>query len=75
MKVREDQHKNEDIVHAERVLDQIAGQKIDTVMGALNTPHQRIKSERHEYPDHGPLKRGAHAQFATTPLGAKQVDT
>ena len=73
-KMREDQYKHKNVVHAQGIFDEIAGQKIEAVMGSLDTPDQRIKSQRHEHPDHGPLKRGTHAQFATAPLGTKEVD-
>lgn len=57
----EDQHKDENVVHAQRILDEITGQKIEPVMWPLDVPNQGIEGQRHEYPDDGPLERSAHA--------------
>src|SRR5438067_7565056 len=71
-KMRENQHKHKNIVHAQRILDEIGGEKIEAVMWSLDTPDQGIKCQRHEQPDHGPLKPGTHAQFATATLGGEE---
>jgi len=57
----EDQHKDENVVHAQRILDEITGEKIEPVMWPLDVPDQCIERQRQEHPDDGPLERSAHA--------------
>ena len=70
----EDQHKDKNVVHAQRILDEIAGQKIEAVLWSFDAPDQGIERQRHQHPDYGPLKCGTHAQFATAALGGEKVD-
>ena len=56
-----DQHKDENIVHAQRILDEITGQKIEPVLWPFDAPDQAIERQRYDYPDDGPLERSAHA--------------
>ena len=72
--MRENQHKHEDVIHAQRILDEIAREKIERVMRSFDAPDQGIKGKRHEHPDHRPMKRSTDAQFATATLGAEEVD-
>src|SRR5207245_7832433 len=49
-KMCEDQHKNKNVIHAQRILDEIAGQKIESEMWSLDAPDQGVKSKGHEHP-------------------------
>src|SRR5262245_47877728 len=60
-KVRENQDKNKNVIHAQRILDEIAGKKIEAVVRPFDAPNKTIKRQGHENPDHGPLKRSADA--------------
>jgi len=57
----EDQHKDENVVHAQRILDEVTGEKIEPVMWPFDVPDQGIERQRHEHPDDGPLESSAHA--------------
>jgi hypothetical protein len=72
--MRENQHKYENVIHAQRILDEIAGEEVERVMRSFDAPDQGVKAKRHEHPDHGPMKRSTDAQFATATLGAEEVD-
>ena len=66
--MRKDQHKNKNVVHAQRVLDEVGGKEIESVVRSFDTPDQGVKTKRHDHPDHGPTKRGTDAQFAPAAL-------
>ena len=59
--VSEDQNKNENVVDAERVFDEITGQKIERCVRAAQFPDQQIEEKRKHNPDGAPLRRGTHA--------------
>ena len=46
-KMRENQHKYENVVHAQRILDEIAGEKIERVVRSFDSPDQGVKGKRH----------------------------
>ena len=43
--MREDEHEHEDVVHAQGVLDQVTGKKIEPVMWAFNTPDDGVEGK------------------------------
>src|SRR6266513_5289474 len=43
--MRENQYKHKDVIDAQRILDQIAGKKIEAMMRTFKAPHERVKSE------------------------------
>ncbi len=57
----EDQHKDKNVVHAQRILDEIAGQKIQAMLWSFDAPDHGIERQRHEHPNRGALHRSAHA--------------
>ena len=73
--MRENQQKYENIIHAQRILDEIAGEKIERVMWPFDAPDEGIKAERHQHPNRGPLSRSAHAEFPAASLEREQVDS
>src|SRR6266550_5520917 len=38
--MRENQYKHKNVIHAQRILDQVAGKKIEAVMRTLKAPHE-----------------------------------
>jgi len=60
-KMRENQHKDENIIHAQRILDEIPCKKIERVMWSFDSPDKGVKSKRYNDPDRGPMKRSAYA--------------
>src|ERR1700756_563382 len=71
--VVKDQNKHENVIDAERVLDQIAGQKIQAAIFALPLPDQRTKGEREYHPNRAAQSGSAHAQRASAPLETDQI--
>ena len=59
--MRENQHKDENIIHAQRILDEIPCKKIEGVMWSFDSPDKGVKSKRYNDPDRGPMKRSAYA--------------
>ena len=60
-KVPEDQDKNENVIDAQRVFDQIAGQEIERRVRAAQFPNEKIEKQRKNDPDRATLRRCAHA--------------
>ena len=59
--VGEDQNKNENVIDAERVFDEITGKKIERCVRAAQFPDQQIEEKRKHHPNRAALRRGAHA--------------
>src|SRR5262249_4578442 len=72
--VREDKHEHKNVVHAEGVLDQVAGKKIDCVVWAFYTPDDAVKNQRDYHPNKAAARRCAHAQFAAAPTEREQIN-
>ena len=66
--MRENQHKNKNVIHAQRILDEVSSKKIEPVMWSFDSPDQGVKTKRHEHPEEAASRRSAHAQFATAML-------
>ena len=60
-KMRENQHKHKNIIHAQRILDEIPCKKIEGVMWSFDAPDKGVKSKRYDDPDRRPTKRSAYA--------------
>ena len=72
--MREDEHEHKNIVHAQGVLDQIAGKKIEPVMWPFHTPDDRVKGQRDDHPQDAAPRRCAHAQFAAAQAESEEID-
>src|SRR5437660_4215193 len=57
----EDQDKNENVIDAERVFDEITGQKIERGVRAAQFPNQQIEEKGKHHPDGAALRGGTHA--------------
>ena len=72
--MREDEHEDKNVVHAQGVLDQIAGKKIERVMWPFHTPDDSVKSQRDDHPQEAAPRRCAHAQIAAASAESEEVD-
>ena len=72
--VAEDKDEDENVIDAERVFDEVAGEKIERVVRAAYAPDQKIEAEREQNPDGAAHGGGAHAQLAIAPLETAQVE-
>ena len=70
----EDQHKDKNVVHAQRILDEIAGQKIEAGLRSFNVPDEPVKSERQQHPQYTPPGGRAHAQFPPAVFETDKID-
>jgi len=73
--MREDEHKNKNVVHAQRILDEVTGKKIERVVRSLDTPDQGVKCKRDNHPQDTAPSCSAHAQFAVTQAEREEVDS
>jgi hypothetical protein len=73
MRKNQDKHKN--VIHAQRILDQVAGKKIESVMRTFKAPHERVKAKRYQHPQAAPLGGSAHTQFAIAPFEGDQINS
>lgn len=74
VKMGEDQDEDEDIVHAERVLDEIAGEEIETVIRSFDAPDKKSEAKRHQHPQRRSLSRRLHAQLARPQFESVKID-
>ena len=72
--MREDEHKHKNVVHAQGVLDQIAGKKIEPVMWPFHTPDDSVKRQRNDHPKNAAPRGCGHAQFAAASTKRQQID-
>ena len=72
--MREDQHEHENVVHAQGVLDQVAGKKIDRMMRPFHTPDDNVKSQGDDHPKDAAARRGAHAQLPPAQAESEKID-
>ncbi len=71
--VGEDQNKNENVIDAERVFDEVTGQKIERSVRAAQFPDEQIEKKRKHYPDGAALRGGTHAQGAVAQLELNKI--
>ena len=73
-KIFKDQDENENVIDAERVFDDVAGEKIQAGVIAFRFPDKQIEGERENDPNEASLNGGPHAQLAIAPLESGQID-
>src|SRR5215472_2184751 len=61
--MREDEHEHKNVVHAQGVLDEIPGKKIEPVMWPLHTPDDSVKGQGDDHPEDAAARSCTHAQF------------
>src|SRR6185437_15795458 len=60
-KVRENKHKNENVIHAQRIFDEVPGQEIQAMVWSLDSPHHSVKCKRHNHPQNAAPGSRGHA--------------
>jgi transcription elongation factor GreA len=73
-KVSKNQHKNEDVIDAQRIFDEVSSEKIEAGLRSFNVPNEPIKSKRYQHPRYAPLAGRTHAQFPPAALEADEID-
>jgi hypothetical protein len=72
--MREDEHEHKNVVHAQGVLDEVSGEKIEPVVRPFHTPNDSIEGQREDHPHEAASRGCSHAQFATAYAESEQVD-
>ena len=72
--VGEDEDENENVIDAERVLDEVAGEKIERAVCAFDLENKKVKPEGKDDPDSGALRGRAHTQRAIASFELKKID-
>src|SRR5262249_3615023 len=72
--MREDDHEDKNVVHAQGVFDQIAGKKIEPVVWPFHAPNDNVKAQRDDHPQQAAARRCTHAQLAAASPESEQVD-
>ena len=72
--MREDEHEHKNVVHAQGVLDQVTGKKVEPVMRPFHTPDDSVKRQRNDHPKGAAPRRCVHAQFAPASMERQQID-
>src|SRR4030095_9844622 len=72
--MREDEHEHKNVVHAQGVLDQVAGKKIEPVMWPFHTPDDSVKGQGDDHPQKAAPRRCGHTQCAAAHAESEQVD-
>src|SRR5450432_3666839 len=72
-KVGKDENEDENVIDAQRVLDQVAGKEINSLISSLPTPHNRVKPQRERDPDQTPPDGAAQGDGARAAV-AKKID-
>src|SRR5205814_10163153 len=73
-KVSKNQDKNEDVIDAQRIFDEVSSEKIEAGLRSFNVPNEPIKSKRYQDPQYAPLAGRTHAQFPPAALEADEID-
>ena len=73
-KVSKNQYKNEDVIDAQRIFDEVSSEKIEAGLRSFNVPDEPIKSKRYQHPQYAPLGGRTHAQFTAAVFEADKVD-
>jgi len=72
--IGKDQDEDEDVIDAERVLDEVAGQEIERLFRPAQLPNDQIEEERKDDPDGAAPRRRPQAQFAVAQLELSKID-
>ena len=72
--MREDEHEHKNVVHAQRVFDEVAGKKIEPVMRPFHTPDNSVKRQRNDHPKNAAPRCCRHAQFAAATMERQQIN-
>ena len=59
-KILKDENEDKDVVDAERVFDEVAGEKIEAVLGAAHFPDEQIEKQRKDDPNEAAMCGGSH---------------
>jgi len=73
-KVSKNQDKNEDVIDAQRIFDEVSSEKIEAGLRSFNVPNEPIKSKRYQHLQYAPLAGRTHAQFPPAVFETDKID-
>ena len=73
--IGKDQNKDENVIDAQRVLDEVTGEKFQPFLRSTQFPHEQIEKQRKHDPDQAAPRGRAHAQLALAPLKADKINS
>src|SRR5438094_10619019 len=74
LEIGEDENENKNVIDAERILDEVAGEEIQSTIRPLHFPNNQAEPQREQHPQQTAPRRGAHRQRTMTPLETGQVN-
>jgi hypothetical protein len=72
--ISKDENKNKNVIDAERILDEVAGEKIQGAVRPLGLGHDQAEAEREHHPKQTAQRCRPHCQRTMAALEAGQVD-
>src|SRR4030095_16237949 len=72
--IGEDENENKNVIDAERILDEVAGEKVQSRVRPLRWGDNQAEAEREHHPKQTAQRRRPHRQRTMTPLEACQVN-
>src|SRR5690606_34716557 len=74
LKIGEDQNEDEDVVYAQRLLDQVARKELQTDLRPHEVVQAEIEDERQRYPERAPGARLLHGYFVRLLMEDAEVE-
>ena len=69
--IGEDEDEDEDVIDAQRILDEVAGKKIDALIGSLPVPDDGVEAEGEGDPDEAAPDRAAQGDGVRLSIAEK----
>src|SRR5437763_5835811 len=74
LEVLEDEHEDENVIDAERIFDDVAGEKLEPFFPSADFPNKQVEQKREGDPNQRAVSRCAHAQFAAAVFELNKVE-
>src|SRR5436190_13135669 len=74
-KVLIDEDENKNVIDAERVLDDVAGQELESLVRSADFPDQEIEQERKKNPDSDAVGRCPDAELASSVFELNEIES
>ena len=72
--IGEDENENKNVIDAERILDEVPGEEIESTIRPLHFPNNQAEPQREQHPQQTAPRRGAHRQGTMASFEAGQVN-
>src|SRR5207237_9402293 len=72
--IGEDENENKNVIDAERILDEVAGEEIQSTVRPLRLGHNQAEAERERHPKQTASRRRPHHHRTMAPLETGQTN-